>query len=145
MTLPRLITLQKAHFLYLAVVLLVVLPIVLGIVCSPVLGNYWCKQFDIPEYERTFGFTMGSFELPDHAGGTYSAAGITTVEASGAFAKAGLRPGDIPRMHHGWASFCGSLQAAAEGYRATLDVINVTDLRAGRDARREVTLRAEIH
>ena len=142
MTLPRLITLQKAHFLYLALVVLVVLPVVLAIVFSPVLGNYWCKQFDVPEYERTFGFKLGTFELPDREGGTYSATGIATVNSAGAFARAGIRPGDLPRMHHGWASFCGSLAAAADGYESTLDVINVDDLRAGRrDARREVTLR----
>jgi hypothetical protein len=136
---PELITLRKTHFLYTSLVLAILL-IILAIVLSPGVHAYWCQHFDMPEYERQFGFKLGSFELPDQHGGTYTATGVASVDPAGWFARAGIRPGDVPRMHHGISSFCGTLGAAAEGYTSSLDVVNVADLRAGNATRREVTL-----
>lgn len=135
------VTLPRTRFLYLAAILLVVLPLIVGIVYFPVLTNAWCEQFEIPEYERSFGFRMATLEFPSSQGGTYSVHGIGSVELGGRFAAAGVRPGDVPRMQHGFASFCGALAAASDGYEATLDVVNLHDVRSGRHERRRITLR----
>jgi hypothetical protein len=140
---PRreIVTLSKLHFLYLALVLLVVLPVIVGIVASPIVDNVWCRQIEIPTYERQFGFTLGTIQMTSPDGSQTSAAAFTSVARGGWFDGAGVRPGDIPRMHHGYSSLCGTLAAVSQGYRATLAVVNADDARSGHyDRRREIDL-----
>src|SRR6266851_5718921 len=79
---PELITLRKTHFLYTSLVLGVLL-IILAIVLSPGAHAYWCQHFDMPDYERQFGFKLGSFELPDQRGGAYTVTGVASVDPDG--------------------------------------------------------------
>jgi hypothetical protein len=130
------ITLSKMHFLYFALILGVVLPVLAGIVATPMLSNVWCGQFEMPEYERSFGFTMGSIQIASQDGGSRSVSAFVSIRPGGLFERAGVRSGDIPRMHHGVSSLCGALAAASDGYRVNLDVVNADDARAGHYERR---------
>jgi hypothetical protein len=137
---PDLMTLSRAHFVYIALFCLVVLPALAIIVLSPVLMVLWCARFELPEYERRFEFRMETFHVPGERGGTFEMRGIGYVRPGGPLSVAGVRPGDIPREHHG-IEFCGALAAASEGRTAHIDVVNVEDLKAGQYNRREITLR----
>jgi hypothetical protein len=137
----QLITLSKTHFLYVALVFLVALPVIVFIVVSPGFGGVWCRQFDMPDYEARFGFKLGSFEVSNPHGDTYSVTGIARVDPSGAFGRAGVRTGDVPRMYHGLGDFCSDLAVASRGDVVDLELVNVMDLRAGKSDRRRVALR----
>jgi hypothetical protein len=134
----QLLTLSKMRFLYLAVLCLAVVPAILAIVFWPVLDGHWCRQFQIPSYEKRFGFRLGTFELADAQGRAYPVTGFLAVQPGGLLARAGVRPGDLPRMHHGISSLCSALGLAQEGYSATLTVVNVSDVRAGKREPREI-------
>jgi hypothetical protein len=138
-TLPSLLTLSRAHFVYVALICLVVLPILAGIVFSPVLWMVWCDQFEMPEHERRFGFQMETFEIASNQGGSYQVRGVGRVEPGGLFAAAGVRAGDVPRQHHG-TELCGALAMASEGHSAHIEMVNVADLREGRQDRRDITI-----
>jgi hypothetical protein len=138
-TLPRLLTLSRAHFIYIAAVCLIVLPILAGIVFAPVLWMVWCDQFEMPEHERRFGFRMETFEVVSSQGGSYQVRGVGRVEPGGLFAAAGIRAGDVPRQHHG-TELCGALAMASEGRSAHIDMVNIADLRAGRHDPRDITI-----
>jgi hypothetical protein len=138
-TLPSLLTLSRAHFVYVALICLVVLPILAGIVFSPVLWMVWCDQFEMPEHERRFGFQMETFEIVSSQGGSYQVRGVGRVEPGGLFAAAGVRAGDVPRQHHG-TELCGALAMASEGHSAHIEMVNVADLREGRQDRRDITI-----
>jgi hypothetical protein len=131
------LTLGRMGFLYTAVVLLVVLPVICALAFFPVVENYWCAWFEIPQYEQKFGFKWGSLESAD---ANHTVYGITSVQPDGAFAKAGIRAGDVPRMQHGVSSVCAALAAASQGHEASLSVLNVNDWRAGRSERREIPI-----
>ncbi len=137
------ITLSRMHFLYLALILGVALPVLVAIVASPMLGNAWCGQFEMPEYERQFGFTLGRIQVQGDDGVSRSQTAFVSIAVGGVFERAGVRPGDIPRMHHGISSLCSALGAASDGYRVTVEVVNESDARAGhQDRRREIALPA---
>jgi len=137
---PALLTLSRTHFFYVALICLIVLPALSAIVFSPILGILWCDHFEIPEYERSFGFRMETFQVPSSDGGTYPVRGIGLVEPGGLFEMSGVRAGDIPRQHHG-TELCGVLSAASKGFSGRIDMVNVDDLRSGQYNRREVTIR----
>jgi hypothetical protein len=134
----RFLTLGAPHFIYMGAVLAVLLMVV-GIVLLFPYGiyNFKCQQFDMPAYEEAFGFTFGEVtttaEHPTHA--------ITAVKPGGAFDRSGLRPGDVPRMHHGIGDFCGDLESARAGRAVHIRVYNVHDAFLGKDQVREVRLR----
>lgn len=135
-----LVTLPRTRLLVIFAMLMFVLPLVVGIVFLPVLSNAWCQQFELPKYEREFGFRMARFEVPSKGGGTHSVDAIGFLERGGVFATAGLRVGDAPRIYHGFADFCGDLARASDGLESTLDVMNIYDAARGNRGRRLVTL-----
>jgi hypothetical protein len=112
----------------------------LAIVLSPVIDNYWCAQFEIPEYGRRFGFTMGPLQVMGADGQSYSELAFVSVDPSGVFGKAGVQVGDVPRMQHGPSSICAALGAAAQGYKIHLSLLNVRDVRGDQDRRREIMI-----
>jgi hypothetical protein len=115
--------------------------VIVVIAVSPGFGGMWCRQFEMPDYEARFGFKLGSFEVRNPSGDTYSVTGIALVAPSGAFERAGVRAGDVPRMHHGLGDFCSDLAVASRGDVVDLQLVNVMGLRAGKSDRRRVTLR----
>jgi hypothetical protein len=95
----ELITLSKTRFLYLSLALLIIVGLVV-LVVSPASGGLWCRQFEMPAYEKRFGFKLGSLEVHDSQRSTYSAIGIVWVAPEGVFARAGVKAGDVrkPRL-----------------------------------------------
>ena len=137
---PEIITLPKTRALYVALLLLVVFPAIGLLVFAPAFGGLWCRQFEMPGYETQFGFQLGTLEVAKPGRARYSTTGVVSVTPGGVFARAGIRAGDVPRMHHGIGDFCGDLAAAAEGREATLSLRNVTDTG---DERRDVRIRLD--
>jgi hypothetical protein len=137
----RLIALPPSRFLIIATTLLMFAVLFALAVLTPYgIYNLKCERFDMPAYEKTFGFTLGGIDTP---GGTDKVLGIAAVVPNGIFARSGLRPGDVPRMHHGVSELCGDLSAALSGRAVELRVYNPDDARAGKESARDVRLRVE--
>jgi hypothetical protein len=142
MTNNRLLALSNTHFVLVALVLLI-----LAIVCGLVLFfpntifNLQCEHFDLPGYSASFGFTLGEMEAPDDRGGAYTVRAIIRLDPDGALARSGARVGDVPRMHHGIAEFCGALASASQGEAVHLRVYNLDDAKSGKDPWRELVIR----
>ena len=132
----ELVTLPRTHVLYVSLVVLIVLPAIVGIVFSNAIGNAWCRQFEIPEYEKQLGFRMGPITVAAPEGGSYEHTGLKWVDPTGPLGRAGIRSADFPRMYHGIGDFCGDLSRVASGQTAQIEVINVEDLGRGRGHRR---------
>ena len=135
------LTLTGLPVLYVALVLLVVIPVISLIAFQPVVENVWCLQFEIPKYATALGFEWGSITVADRSSSVRETVGISWVDPRGPFGRAGLRSGDIPHMHHGIRDFCGDLSRATDGYAITLEVINVADS-TGQAAWRKVVVNA---
>ena len=119
----------------------VVVAVSISLLYPVALPSFMCYQFDLPEYEKTYGFTFSevlSEAMPN--GRTRSVFGISAVEPNGAFARSGVRVGDVPSMYHGVQDFCGDIAWAEESDRVWMRVINVYDKKAGKEAQREVLL-----
>lgn len=137
LTAMRLMTLPRTKFLYLAVIFVALAAVVAVIVLTP---NEICLRFEMPRYERAFGFKLGEMEAPGAGASSDRVLAVTTVEPNGVFARSGVRPGDVPRGHHGIAEFCGDLDAALGGRAVDLRLNNLVDARAGKDSVREIRL-----
>jgi hypothetical protein len=121
------LTLPDQRFLYVAIVLLALTVLVGLVTLFPYqVYNLKCQQFDMPGYEEAFGFTLGHVKAP---GGAWTPA-IAAVTPGGVFDRAGVRPGDVPHMHHGLGDFCGTLSAALAGGDMDLRVYNIHDAAA---------------
>ena len=136
----RLVTLSKTHFLYIALILFVIFPVIALTISSPNPQRLWCQRFELPEYEKTLGFKLGDFVVPTTLGSTVQTIGVAFVEPGGAFARAGIRPGDVPYIYHGLIDLCATLQAATRGQTMTLRVLNVADFNKDGDQWREVVV-----
>ena len=130
------ITLSRTSALYVALILLVVLPVLGMFAFSDVIDNAWCEQFEIPDYEELLGFKMGPIPVPDGK----QAKGLTWVDPAGPLGKAGIRAGDFPRIHHGMSDFCGDLASVADRRPVQIEVVNVADLGKGAGSRRLLTI-----
>ena len=132
------ITLSRTQFLYVALVLLVLLPAAVLLIVSPGLPSVWCKHFELADYEQTFGFKLGPLQP---RGSGESVLGFASVAPDGVFARSGLRTGDVPSMYHGLGDLCGDLAAASEGREVELRVFNVAERQGDSIAWRRVPLR----
>jgi hypothetical protein len=104
------------------------------------LYSAWCRQFEIPEYEKQLGFSMGPIAVQDPDGQTRERIGLTWVDSRGPLGRAGIRAGDFPRMYHGFGDFCGPLSRLTKGEPVQIEVINVADLGKKEGYRRLVTV-----
>jgi hypothetical protein len=134
------LTLSRAQFLYIAIILFVVLPGIMGVAFSGVLYSAWCRQVEMPKYEKLLGFRMGLVRVQRAGAESYSVDAITWVRPDGSFARAGIRAGDVPHMHHGFGDLCGDLASVAESGHAELEVANVEGMRNPQASRRRVTV-----
>jgi hypothetical protein len=137
----RPISLSGTQALYIALVLLVVLPTVVALAFQPVLENLWCQQLEIPRYEAALGFKLGRIPIVDQTGSARQSVGIAWVDPSGPMGRSGIRAGDFPRMQHGFQDFCAQLAWVTEGQAVEIEVVNVADLGKGNAGRRIVTVR----
>jgi hypothetical protein len=135
------ITLSGTQLLYVALSLLVVIPVVVAFAFQPVLQNVWCQQFEMAGYEKELGFKLGPISYTTQSGAQRESIGITWVDPSGSLGRSGIRAGDFPHMHHGIVDLCTNLSMVTRGYAVSLDVINAADVARGETARRMVTVR----
>jgi hypothetical protein len=139
----RLITLPRTPSIYVFLVLFVVLPTILLLAFGNTLPGLWCQQFELPEYEKLLGFRAGDILIPGAARGGYTPWGFTWVDPEGPLGRAGVRAGDVPRMHHGVGGFCRGISWVAEGRPIQFKVTNVLDNTDGPRTWRSVTVRRE--
>jgi hypothetical protein len=102
--------------------------------------SFTCGLFDLPEYEKQYGFTYSEVPAMRPDGSTRIVGAISAVDPNGAFARSGIRAGDVPRTHHGLGDFCACIVYAEEGGTIPMEVFNVYDEKAGREPRRQVVL-----
>ena len=129
------ITLSKTPTAHVALVF-VVIAVVGMLAFSNAIENGWCQRYEIPEYERLLGFRMGAINVPE----ANETLGLVWVDPSGPLGKAGIRAGDVPRMHHGLAEFCGELARVADRRPVEIEVMNVGDVSNGARRHRVVTV-----
>ncbi len=124
----RFSTLSRSQVLYVFLVVLVVLPVLVGLVFQTQLYDLWVVSFVGPELQRHFGFRAGRVEVVA-AGGHRLEFAVTAVNPSGAFARAGVKPFDLPiGYQHGIASgFYQHLMWAREGHPADIMVLAASD------------------
>ena len=113
-----LITLNRTRRTY--IVTVVVLAFLMGAAATILLYpdtfySFTCGQFELPEYEKAYGFTFSEVPAMRPDGSVLVVGGISAVDPKGAFARSGIRPGDVPRMHHGLSDFCGDIAWADLG------------------------------
>jgi len=136
----RPLTLRGTHFLAMIAVL-GLLGVLWAIILSPQVYNLTCSHFDMPEYEKQFGFRLGQIRVLTERGVPYEVTGIAEVQPGGLLARAGVLPGDVPRVHHGIAEVCGELGAASQGATGYLRLWSGDAIRRGEYQEREVLVR----
>src|SRR5215210_8459714 len=84
---------------------------------TPAVHEMMLIEFEIPHYEREYGFRGGWLDVPTTQGPPRQAFGIVSVEPAGRLAHYGFRRGDIPVAHHGdgLAWFCEALERVRTG------------------------------
>jgi hypothetical protein len=110
-------------------------------VFSPQVYNLTCSHFEMPEYEKQFGFRLGRIRVLSERGTPYDITAIAEVQPGGVLARAGVRPGDVPKVHHGIAEMCDALGAASQGSTGRLRLWRGDAIREGRYEEREVLVR----
>jgi hypothetical protein len=119
------ITRGHRQWLYLALVTIVVIPIVLIVTFLPHIQTAYVRQFVLPKWEKRFGFLHGRTTLQMN-GGTHEVFAIATVVPGGAFARAGVLPGDVPvGYQHGFeGGFYSNLRRLESEPSVTFQFIN---------------------
>ena len=132
---------KRVYLISVVALTAVVVAVSIALLYPVALPSFLCYQFDLPEYEKTYGFTFSEVlnEIMPN-GRSRSVFGISALDPNGAFARSGVRVGDVPRMYHGVQDFCGDIAWAEESDRVWIQVTNVYDKKAGREAQREILL-----
>ena len=126
--------LGKAQWLYLAAALLIVLPCVLAAAFEQDVDLWLMRRFEFPALQASYGFTAALISQRSADGCSYEVFTITAVALGSPFARAGIRPGDIPLFYkHGMErGFIYDLMWARRGHSISLALISAEDLAAGR-------------
>jgi hypothetical protein len=108
--------------------------VVLWIAFMPNVEDFYIREFLVPRIGERYGFQFGMVQVT-RDGHTYETPGIVTVNSDGAFARMGVRPGDIPFEFHGRGATAMyyALVWGERGQIAEFDVVNAGDWSAGRD------------
>jgi hypothetical protein len=128
------------HHFAVTVAVMTSLVAIFGIVLAPDLADRYARHA-VKQFEREFGFETGAIPVADPTG-TYTAWGITAVTPGGRLESLGIRAGDVPFTHHGYAAtwLYGALHEASQGKSADIDVYNAHDVAIGANALRRVVL-----
>ena len=104
----------------------------------------YVREFLVPGIADRYGFLFGMVQLR-RDGHPYESPGIVAVNADGAFARMGVRPGHMPFAFHGngAATMYHALMAGERGRSAEFDVVNADDWSAGPDRQAFRTIRVE--
>ncbi len=120
--------------------------IVLWIAFMPNMEEFYTREFFVPRIADRYGFQFGMVHVT-REGHSYESPGIVTVQPEGAFARMGVRPGDMPFAFHGngAATMYHALMEGERGRTAEFDVVNAEDWSAGRERQAFRTIRVEPH
>ena len=101
---------------------------VVCVVCAWEISE-WDARVQVKQFEPAFGFTSGTVIVPDGNGGQFESWGIVAVADDGAFARAGVRGGDVPFDHHGFGAqrLLYALIRASKGEPGEFAVLNAAD------------------
>lgn len=118
--------------------------LVVWILFMPEVEEFYTREFLLPQIADRYGFSFGMVQV-SRDGRSYMSPGIVSVTPGGAFARMGVRPGDMPFAFHGngAASMYSALIVAERGQIADFDVVNAEDWSAGRDRQAFRTIRVE--
>ena len=95
----------------------------------------------IKRFEREFGFQSGLVAWHRNGRDQESVWGIVSVTPDGAFARAGVRAGDIPVSHHDRAvDLYYALKEASSGRALSIEMFNSADAPLGAGGRRTIKL-----
>jgi hypothetical protein len=135
------LTLSRGSQLYVALVLLVLLPLVVGIAFQDRLYGVYLEHFVRPDLEKEFGFTAGEVQVPSRAPCPPQFA-IVEVSRTGVLWRAGMRPGDLPvgYVHGSATGFYSDLVRVRAGHPVEVQVLAVADYGEGLKAWRRVHL-----
>jgi hypothetical protein len=120
--------------------------LVVWIAFMPSIEEFYVREFLLPRIADRYGFQLGMVQV-SRVGHSYESPGIVNVRPDGAFARMGVRPGDMPFAFHGngAATMYHALMAGERGQIAEFDVVNAADWSAGRDKSAFRTIRAQPH
>jgi hypothetical protein len=121
----RPITMSSAQWVVSAALILAVLPAIVGLAFLPQICVVYTRTFELPKWEKTFGFTHGTIPV-SLDGHKYEMFGIATVIPDGTFAKAGVpsRVG-VAGFREGFEpGFYGQMEQLERGGTVTLELIS---------------------
>ena len=117
---------------------------VLWIAFMPNVEEFYTREFLVPRIADRYGFQFGMVQIT-RDGRSYMSPCVVTVSPTGAFARLGVRPGDMPFAFHGngVAAMYHALMAGKRLRTAEFDVVSAEDWSAGRDRQAFRTIRVE--
>lgn len=120
--------------------------LVVWIAFMPQLEELYAREFLLPRIADRYGFQFGTVHV-SRDGHSYVSPGVVSVHPDGAFARMGVRPGDMPFAFHGngAATMYHALMAGERGETAEFDVVNAADWSAGQDRSAFRTIRVQPH
>lgn len=108
----RPLSLSRNVWFYLTFVVLIALPLVLALAFQYEIYDWFLEQVVEPRAEKAMGFHGQMINVRGKCG-NYEIYAVTSVAPGGAFAKAGIEPGDIPYgyEHGNRSGFIGQLNS----------------------------------
>jgi hypothetical protein len=133
-------TLGSAQFVVLLTGLGLVLTVV-AIAVYPDAYRQYVQDVGIKRFERQYGFRSGLVTWRKSGRDVESMWGIVSVTSDGAFARAGVRKGDVPwSAHDRVVELYSALEQASAGRATSLEMFNPADAHLGAGAHRTITL-----
>jgi hypothetical protein len=121
------IPLGPTHFVVLLAGLTLVLTFV-AIAVYPTAYSDYVQDVGIKRFERQYGFQSGLVVWGERGRNQQSVWGIISVTPDGAFARAGVRAGDIPvSQHYRDVALYYALEEASSGRPSSIEMINAAD------------------
>jgi hypothetical protein len=126
------------------VVLLTGLGLVLTVVAIAVYPDAYrryVQDVGIKRFEHQYGFRSGLVTWREPGQDVESVWGIVSVTSDGAFARAGVREGDVPwSPHDRVVELYSALERSSAGRATSIEMLNPVDAHLGAGAHRTITL-----
>jgi len=133
--------LPVAHFAHVFLFVVVVFPLILLTVLSPLILPVFVYEFDVPRLHKEFGFVGDRVYVPDLSFRVFR---IKSVVPGGRFAAPGFQPDDVPIGYHhdSLVGFYADLETVLEtGTAQSFTVVPLQDIKNGLGKSRRVTIR----
>jgi hypothetical protein len=112
-----------------------------GLAVYPSAYRRYLQDFGIKKFETEFGFRTGLVGWQEPGKARELMWGVVAVTPNGAFARAGVRDGDIPLAFHDRVTeLYATLEQVSSGQAASFEVLNSADAALGYTARRQIRL-----